>query len=142
MASYEYSADMPTPKEFPDRATRRSTTVPLSLVPALAALVTVAGCGTNRVAMDPCEPSSFEHASCDSAVAHHGYWYGGMWYPHVYPYMPLFYYNGYRSYVGGGGQTRGVSPTVYAPPSTTPSRPGVVRGGFGGIGEGHTGAGS
>lgn len=133
---------MTTEKKLPERPRRRSATVPLSLVPALAALVTVAACGSHRGAMDPCEPSSFEHASCDSAVAHHGYYYGGTWYPHVYPYLPLYYFNSYRSYVGSGGQVRSMSPTVYAPPAGTASRANVVRGGFGGIGEGHASAGS
>jgi hypothetical protein len=121
---------------------RRSTAVPLSLVPALAALVTAAACRSDRVALDPCEPSSYTQVACDSAVVHHGYWYGGTWYPRVYPYLPFYYYNGYRSYVGSGGQVRSIAPTIFAPPAATPARPALVRGGFGGIGEGHEASGS
>ena len=113
--------------------------MPLTLVPALAS---VSACRADRVALDPCDPSSFSKTPCDSAVAHHGYWYGGTWYPHVYPYLPLYYYNGYRSYIGRGGQMRSTSPTIYVPPSATPPRANVVRGGFGGIGEGHGASGS
>ncbi|MDB4874540.1 MAG: hypothetical protein JWM41_986 [Gemmatimonadetes bacterium] len=131
---------MSTQKSHKKRRRRRSAAVPLTIVPALAALMSAAGCSSSR-ALDPCEPSSYEQVTCDSAVSHHGYWYGGTWYPHTYAYLPIFYYNGYRSYLGGG-RMRSVAPTVYAPPSATPSRPAVVRGGFGGIGEGHASAGS
>ena len=120
---------------------RRSAAVPLSIVPMLAAAVTISACDS-QPAMDPCEPVSYVQAACDSAVAHRGYWYGGTWYPHVYSYLPLYYYNGYRSYVGSGGRVRSYAPTVYAPPSARPSRANVVRGGFGGIGEGHGSSGS
>jgi hypothetical protein len=103
-----------TPKRSKRR--RRSTAVPLSIVPMLAAAVTMSACDT-RPSMDPCEPVSYMQAACDSAVTHRGYWYGGTWYPHVYSYLPLYYYNGYRSYLGGGR-------------------------GFGSIGEGHGASGS
>lgn len=128
-----------TPKRSKRR--RRSTAVPLSIVPMLAAAVTMTACDS-RVPMDPCEPASYMQTACDSAVVHRGYWYGGTWYPHVYSYLPLYYYNDYRSYVGGGGRVRSYAPTIYAPPSATPSRANVVRGGFGSIGEGHGASGS
>lgn len=81
--------------------------------------------------------------ACDSAVTHSGYWYSGTWYPHVYPYATMYYLGRYNSFVAGGGRVRSISPTVYVPHTSTPvSRPGVVRGGFGGIGSGHAMAGS
>jgi hypothetical protein len=114
----------------------------LTIVPALAALMSAASCSNRRVAMDPCEPASYDQVTCETAVTNHGYWYSGTWYPHAYAYLPIFYYNGYRSYVGNGGRVRSVAPTVYSPPRATPSRANVVRGGFGGIGAGHGAAGS
>ncbi|HTE44536.1 MAG TPA: hypothetical protein VK636_04765 [Gemmatimonadaceae bacterium] len=129
---------MPTKRKKSKR--RRSTAVPLSIVPALAALV-VTGC-SSRVAYDPCESASYNQIACDSAVVHHGYWYGGSWYPRTYPYLPLYYFGRYNSYVAGGGRVRSISPTVYSPSVAAPSRANVVRGGFGGIGAGHGSAGS
>ncbi|MEP6494921.1 MAG: hypothetical protein ABJF01_19700 [bacterium] len=132
---------MPTQRKKSHR--RRSTAVPLSIVPALAALVATTGCArSDRLAYDPCESASYVQTACDSAVVHHGYWYGGTWYPHTYQYLPLYYFGRYNSYVSGGGRVRSISPTVYSPSVATPSRPNVVRGGFGGIGEGHGAAGS
>jgi hypothetical protein len=93
--------------------------------------------------MDPCEPESFTQVACDTAVARGGYWNNGTWYPHVYPYAGMFYLGRYNSFVAGGGRVRSISPTVYVPHTSTPAaRPGVVRGGFGGIGSGHVSAGS
>lgn len=121
---------------------RRSRAIPLSLVPALAAVAGGAACSHHAV-YDPCEQTTYVQAACDSAVAHQGYYYGGTWYPHVYPYAALYYYNRYSGFVAGGGRVRRVSPTVYVPhPSAPAARPGVVRGGFGSIGAGHGVAGS
>ncbi len=125
----------------PLRSHRRSSAVPLTIVPALAAVVSMAGCSSNPV-YDPCEPANYVQVACDSAVVHHGYWYRGAWYPHVYRYAPLYYYSRYSSFLSGGGQVRSLSPTIYAPSVSAPSRANVVRGGFGGIGEGHAFAGS
>jgi hypothetical protein len=122
------------------RRRRRSSAVPLTIVPALAAALTAAAC--SHRSYDPCEPVSYSQIECEAAVSHHGYWYGGTWYPHVYSYAPLYYYNGYHSYVSSGGRVRSISPTTYSAPSATPSRSSVVRGGFGGIGSGHASAGS
>lgn len=131
---------MPTRRKKSHR--RRSIAVPLTIVPALAALVSATDCSRHQIAYDPCESGSYVQTACDSAVVHHGYWYGGTWYPHVYSYAPFWYYNRYSNYVAGGGRVRSLSPTTYVPRATTPTRTGVVRGGFGGIGEGHAFAGS
>jgi len=121
---------------------RRSTSVPLSLVPLIAATIGATAC-SHPQPIDPCEPESFTQAACDSAVAQHGYWYRGAWYPHVYPYAALYYVGRYNSFVAGGGRVRSISPTVYVPHTSTPAaRPNVVRGGFGSIGSGHASAGS
>jgi hypothetical protein len=130
-------------KSKSSRARRRSRAVPLTLVPALAAAVSATACSSNRGPIDPCEPSAYMQAACDSAVANRGYYYGGTWYPHVYPYAAMYYLGRYNTYVAGGGRVRRMSPSVYVPHVSTPAaRPGVVRGGFGGIGGGHVSAGS
>jgi hypothetical protein len=131
---------MPTTREKSKR--RRSRSVPLSLVPALAALVTSAACSPRAKPLDPCEPENYTKVACESAVTNRGYWYGGTWYPHVYSYAALYYLTRHNSFVSGGGRVRSISPTVYSPRVSVPSRPGVVRGGFGGIGAGHGAAGS
>jgi len=130
---------MPTTRENSKR--RRSRSVPLSLVPALAALVTSTACSRPKP-LDPCEPENYTQVACESAVTNRGYWYGGTWYPHVYSYAALYYLTRHNSYVGSGGRVRSISPTVYAPRVSVPSRPSVVRGGFGGIGAGYGAAGS
>jgi len=135
----EASFSMPTHRVSSNR--RRSRAVPLSLVPALAAVV-VTACGTRTNPIDPCEADSYRQATCDSAVTNRGYWYGGTWYPHVYSYAPLWYLSRHNTFLAGGGRIRSVSPTVYSPRVAVPSRPSVVRGGFGGIGAGHGFSGS
>jgi hypothetical protein len=121
---------------------RRSRAIPLAIVPALAALAGTAAC-SHRSIYDPCDQTAYVQTACDSAVVHQGYYYGGTWYPHVYPYAGLYYYNRYTGFLAGGGHVRSISPTVYVPSTSSPSaRPGVVRGGFGSIGAGHGAAGS
>src|SRR4051812_37177788 len=120
---------MPSEKTKVAARARRSSAVPLTIVPALAAALSAAAC--SHQTYDPCEPASYSQLECESAVTHRGYWYGGTWYPHVYSYAPLYYYNGYHSYVSRGGRVRSLSPTTYSAPSASPSRPSVVRGGFG-----------
>jgi hypothetical protein len=116
---------------------KRSTAVPLSLVPALASLV---ACGPSAPAVaagvDPCLPQTYQQAACEYAVEHRGYYYGGSWYPHVYSHPALFYYNGYSGFVGSGGRVRAISPGNYSPSlgGSSAGRSSVVRGGFGGIG--------
>jgi hypothetical protein len=122
------------------RESRRSRSVPLSLVPALAAVVGVA-C-SQRSPIDPCEAESYSQVACETAIANHGYWNNGHWYAHAYPFASMYYLSRYNSYIAGGGRVRSVSPSVYVPHAAIPSRPGVVRGGFGGIGVGHGAAGS
>ena len=126
---------MPITRENSKR--RRSRSVPLSLVPALAALVSATACSSRDPVFDPCEPESYSQAACESAVVNHGYWYSGTWYPHG-----MWYLNRYSGYVGSGGRMRSMSPTVYSPGFSAPARPSVVRGGFGGIGAGYGAAGS
>jgi hypothetical protein len=122
--------------------TRRSSAVPLSLVPVIAAAISATACSHPRP-LDPCEAENYTQAACDSAVTGGGYWYSGTWYPHVYPYAAMYYLGRYNSFVAGGGRVRSISPTVYVPHTSTPAaRPSVVRGGFGGIGSGHASAGS
>ena len=122
------------------RENRRSRSVPLSLVPALAAIVGV-GC-SQRVPMDPCEAETYSQIACENAVTNHGYWNNGHWYAHAYPFAAMYYLTRHNSFIAGGGRVRSVSPSVYVPHTAVPSRPGVVRGGFGGIGAGHGIAGS
>ena len=121
---------------------RRSSAVPLSFVPLIAATISATACSRSQP-IDPCDADSYTQAACDTAVAQNGYWYRGTWYPHVYPFAAMYYLGRYNSFVAGGGRVRSISPTVYVPHVSTPSaRPSVVRGGFGGIGSGHVSAGS
>jgi hypothetical protein len=118
---------------------KRSSAVPLSLVPALAAL-TACDNGPQVVSgVDPCLPEVYNAAACQYSVGHNGYWYGGMWYHHVYSMPFMYYHNGYSGYIGSGGRVRVLSPGAYSPGFRSSSigsgsRTTVVRGGFGGIG--------
>ena len=133
---------MPTQHKKTRRRRRRSAAVPLTIVPALAALVAATGC-SRRVAYDPCEPVSYQQVACDSAVAHHGYWYGGRWYAARLSVPAVCTTTATTTAISaGGGRVRSISPTVYSPSVAAPSRTSVVRGGFGGIGAGHGAAGS
>jgi hypothetical protein len=116
---------------------KRSSAVPLVLVPALAAMV---GCGPSGPqvvsGVDPCLPQVYNEAACTVAVRQQGYYYGGMWYHHVYAMPFLYYHNGYSGYVRSGGSVRALSSGVYSRNYSGPAlgRSAVVRGGFGGIG--------
>jgi hypothetical protein len=122
---------------------RRSLAVPLKLVPLLAAAVGASCPSHDGLAFDPCEAQTYNQVVCDSAVVHHGYYYGGTWYSRVYPYTTMYYLSRYNGFVSGGGRIQTLAPTVYEPTRAAPAaRPNVVRGGFGGIGEGHVSAGS
>ncbi len=126
-------------------STKRSSTVTLSLVPVLASIVSCGPSGPAVVSgVDPCLPQVYNNVACQYAVQHQGYYYGGMWYRHVYAMPFLYYNNGYGGYVRSGGSVRALSPGAYSSPSLggSPGRTTVVRGGFGGIGEAHGVAGS
>ena len=113
---------------------KRSTAVPLSLVPALAA---VAGCNNGPAVVsgvDPCLPSVYNEAACLYATQHQGYYYGGMWYHHVYSMPYIYYHNGYSGYIGSGGRVRSLGAGAYSAHPSVSGRSTVVRGGFGGIG--------
>ena len=117
---------------------KRSSAVPLTFVPVLAAVVS---CGPSNGApqvvsgVDPCLPQVYNEAACQNAVHHQGYYYGGMWYHHVYAMPYLYYHNGYSGYVRSGGRVSALSPGSYAPHvGASQPRSTVVRGGFGGIG--------
>jgi hypothetical protein len=115
---------------------KRSSAVPLSLVPALAAVMSCGPSGPQVVSgVDPCLPQVYNEAACRTAVQHNGYYYGGMWYRHAYTMPFLYYHNGYSGYVRSGGRVRSLGAGTYSRnggPSA--SRGTVVRGGFGGIG--------
>jgi hypothetical protein len=128
---------------------KRSATVTLTLVPALVA----ATCGTDRP--DPCVPATYNAEACQYAVDHRGYYHNGMWIGHSYARPFLFYSNGYSSYVAGGGQARSVPPGAFAVPpgagvggagsgvrGAAGATSGTTRGGFGGIGAGHSSSGT
>lgn len=115
---------------------KRSSAVPLVLVPALAAMVGCSPSGPQVVSgVDPCLPQVYNEAACSYAVQHQGYYYGGTWYHHAYAMPFLYYHNGYSGYVGSGGRVRALSAGSYAPHvAGSSARTTVVRGGFGGIG--------
>ena len=125
------------------RDVKRSSTITLSLVPALVA----ATCGTDRP--DPCVPGTYNAEACQYAVDHQGYYHNGMWIGHPYARPFLFYSNGYSSYLAGGGQVRSLPSAAFAVPSG--GRGGGVgaaatsatsRGGFGATGASHGSAGA
>lgn len=114
---------------------KRSSAVPLTLVPALAAAV---GCGGPQTVsgVDPCLPQVYNEALCQTAVRQQGYYHQGMWYHHAYGMPFLFYRNNYAGYVQRGGRVRSLPAGNYSSSYRGPSggRTTVVRGGFGGIG--------
>jgi len=114
---------------------KRSSAVPLALVPALSSVV---ACGPSQPQMvsgvDPCLPQVYNEVACQYATQHQGYYYGGMWYHHVYAMPFIYYHNGYSGYVGGGGRVRSLGAGAYEPHIGSGARTTVVRGGFGGIG--------
>ena len=114
---------------------KRSSAVPLTLVPVLAAAV---GCGGPQTisGVDPCLPQVYNEALCQTAVRQQGYYHQGMWYHHVYA-MPFMYYRtGYSGYLRNGGSVRSLPASTYSPNyrGATSGRSTVVRGGFGSIG--------
>ena len=116
---------------------KRSSAVPLTLVPALAAIVGCGPSGPPQVVsgVDPCLPQVYNEGACTTAVRQQGYYYGGMWYHHVYAMPFLYYHNGYSGYVRSGGRVRALSASTYSPHvGGIAGRSTVVRGGFGGIG--------
>jgi hypothetical protein len=115
---------------------KRSSAVPLSLVPALAAIVSCNSGPAVISGVDPCLPQVYQEAACLYATQHQGYYYQGMWYHHIYASPFLFYHNGYSGYIGSGGRVRVLSPSTYSPhySGSSAGRSTVVRGGFGGIG--------
>lgn len=114
---------------------KRSTAVPLSIVPALAALAACdSGAPKTISGVDPCLPQVYNQAQCETAVKHNGYYYGGMWYRHVYTMPAMFYYSGYNRHLSAGGRVRAISSAQYSPSFKSAPRSTVVRGGFGGIG--------
>jgi hypothetical protein len=82
---------------------------------------------------DPCVPSSYDAASCQNAVAQHGYYYDGIFYPHFYGNPYLFYRSGYSGYIAAGGRSAAIEPAHFSPSFST----GTVRGGFGGSAAAH-----
>ncbi len=115
---------------------KRSSAVPLSLVPALAAVASCNSGPQTISGVDPCLPAVYNEAACQYSVQHQGYYYGGTWYHHVYAMPFMYYHNGYSGYIGTGGRVRSLNPGVYSRNYSGPAlgRNTVVRGGFGGIG--------
>ncbi len=114
---------------------KRSSAVPLTLVPALAAAVGCGGGPQTISGVDPCLPQVYNEAACQRAVTQRGYYHNGMWYHHVYAMPFMFYRNGYNGYVGRGGRVNALPASTYSSQyRATSGRSTVVRGGFGGIG--------
>jgi hypothetical protein len=103
---------------------KKSTKVTLTVVAAMG----LASCGRSR--RNPCDASYFNELACQEAVRSGGYYWGGSWVPVRYSYPYPYYFDHYRTFVGGGGR-------VYAAPSGSYSTPSVTRGGFGSTGAAH-----
>jgi hypothetical protein len=111
---------------------KKSGRVTLTVVAAVG----LASCARSR--RDPCDRASFNELACQEAVRRGGYYYGGSWFPMVYRYPYPYYYDSYRTYVGGGGSVFSAPAGSYARPGGSgTSSPGVERGGFGSTGAGH-----
>ena len=111
---------------------KKSAKVTLTVVAAMG----LASCGRSR--RDPCDQALFNEMACQDAVRSGGYYYGGSWYPMMYHYPYPYYYDHYRTYIGGGGRVYSAPAGTYARPGgASTSSPGVERGGFGSTGAGH-----
>ncbi len=88
---------------------KKSAKVTLTVVAAMG----LASCGRSRP--DPCDQAYFNEMACQDAVRSGGYYYGGSWYPMMYHYPYPYYYDHYRTYVGGGGRvSRGAGGNIRA----------------------------
>jgi hypothetical protein len=115
---------------------KKSARVTLTMV----AVVGLAACGRHR--QDPCESATFDEQVCQQAVQDGGYHWNGSWYPMVYHFPYPYYYDSYRRYTSSGRAVVAAPPGAYGRPTAVapgahPS-PGVVRGGFGATGAGHS----
>jgi len=114
---------------------KKSAQVTLTVVAAM-------GIACSRRPADPCDSGTFSTEACQEAVRSGGYYWHGSWFPMVYSNPYPYYYDSYRSYVSRGGSVRSAPAQAYGRPSgTSGSHSGatVPRGGFGGIGAGHSG---
>ena len=122
---------------------KSSSAVPLLIVPALAA--SCGGPTPALAAVDPCEPSSYVAAACETAIARQGYYFDGVFYPHRYLYPFSYYSSGYDTYIVRGGRVNSVGAAHYGAVGSggavaAPSGP-TTRGGFGSSGAAHASAG-
>jgi len=117
---------------------KKSSKVTLTVV----AVVGLAGCSRRY---DPCEAQYFDAGACNNAVSSGGYYWHGSWYPMRYSHPYPYYYDSYRYHVSHGGMVRAAPSGAYSRPSGassgTSSPGGVVRGGFGSTGSGHSSGG-
>jgi hypothetical protein len=116
---------------------KKSSKVTLTIV----AMVGLASCGRSR--RDPCDSPYYNDLACQEAIRSGGYYWGGSWVPMRYSYPYPYYYDHYRTYVGGGGRVYSTPSSTYARPASsgTTSSPGVTRGGFGSTGASHSSSG-
>jgi hypothetical protein len=111
---------------------KRSSKVTLTVVAAMG----LAGCARRY---DPCEAQYFNPTACNDAVVGGGYFWHGSWYPMRYAYAYPVYFNNYQRHVASGGKIFGTPAGTYARPAGGVHTSGTVtRGGFGGIGGGHS----
>ena len=114
---------------------KRSSKVTLTVVAAMG----LAGCARRY---DPCEAQYFNATACNDAVQGGGYFWHGSWYPMRYRYAYPIYFDAYQRHVSSGGKIFGTPSGTYARPAGGVHTGGAVtRGGFGGIGGGHSSGG-
>jgi hypothetical protein len=99
---------------------KKSKAISLSLMHGI--LVTgLAACDNGVVPVDPCNTQTFQPQACQMAIANHGYYYQGSYFPMMYSY-PFGYYNsGYTHYIATGGRVYAAPQSVYSRSYAAPS---------------------
>lgn len=92
---------------------KKSKAVKLGLLHGV--ILSAAACSQPAIGVDPCNTQTFNPPACQQALAYHGYYYQGQFFPMLYNYPYTYYYGGYNNYVLRGGR-------VYSSPASNYQR--------------------